>query len=259
MRRLLQLIAIAALVAIAGEARLLASEADELRHKAAGLQKEAAALAEQGRRDAAEEHARQAAKLLEEAERQELAAAHERNGGKGHPELERAEREMADHREHIQELARQREKLQATGGPREEVERLTDAIAAAKGQLQAMEMKFRGAVAAFRGTREDQPDWRRKLEETGRRIKHFRVAADNLRAVGADDLAHQLTEKADVLERGARAAKAEFAARGERHERPLAELGELHGQIRELREAVEHLRAEVQELRAQVQAFGRGN
>lgn len=258
MRRLLQFIVALSIVVYAGGSSLVASEADELRHQAQALKKEAASLAEQGRHDAAEEHARQAMKLLEEAERHEAAAARGDAAGERRPELERAMAEMAEHRERIQNLAQQREKIQASGGPREEVERLTDVIAAAKQQLQAMELKYRDFAAAVHNQRESHPDVRRKLDEAGRRIKHLRVAAENLRAAGADDLAHDLAEKAEALEREARAAKEQLASRTlERREQPHAEMGELHQQIRELREAVEQLRAEVKELRGHVQAIGR--
>ncbi len=89
----------------------------------------------------------------------------------------------------------------------------------------------------------------RKIAETARRMDHLRVAAENLKAAGAHDLAGTLMEKVDVMERQVREAK----------ERLAREMGVPGGadprdaEIRELREQNERLRGEIRELRERLE------
>ena len=99
------------------------------------------------------------------------------------------------------------------------------------------------------------PDMMAKLEETGRRIKHFRIAAENLHAAGADDLAKQLMEKAEIMEREAREAKMRMMEEAERHVGP--EMGGIPAQIEELRREVGRLREEMKELGQHVKELER--
>jgi polyhydroxyalkanoate synthesis regulator phasin len=87
------------------------------------------------------------------------------------------------------------------------------------------------------------------LEVASRRIHHLRVAAQNLKMAEAHDLAHDLMEKAESMERDVQEGKKRLAA-----EMQKAHGGE-HGPdvVRELRAEIERLRAEVKELRQKVE------
>ncbi len=94
-----------------------------------------------------------------------------------------------------------------------------------------------------------------QLEETGRRIKHFRIAAENLHAAGADDLARQLMEKAEIMERESREAKNRMMEEAERRRGP--EGGAIPAQLEEVRQELRKLRAELDELRQRVKELDR--
>jgi polyhydroxyalkanoate synthesis regulator phasin len=94
-----------------------------------------------------------------------------------------------------------------------------------------------------------------KLEEAGRRIKHLRIAAKNLHAAGADDLAKQLMEKAEAMEREAREAKMRMME--ETKHRGGPEIGSIPAQIEELRREVGRLREEMKELGQHVKELER--
>ena len=80
------------------------------------------------------------------------------------------------------------------------------------------------------------PEMMAQLEEAGRKIKHLRIAAENLRAVGADDLANQLMKQVEEMERAAREAKMRMTE--EARHRGGPEMGGIPAQIDELRQEV---------------------
>ena len=88
-----------------------------------------------------------------------------------------------------------------------------------------------------------------RLEAVARRIHHIRVAAENLKLAEAHDLAHQLMEKAEGMERELREGKQRLAA----------EMQKLQGVkdgpeiVRDLRAENERLRSEINELRQKVE------
>ncbi len=88
-----------------------------------------------------------------------------------------------------------------------------------------------------------------RLEAVARRIHHIRVAAENLKLAEAHDLAHQLMEKAEVMERelqdGKRRLAAEMQKRQDVHDGPEI--------VRDLRAENERLRSEIKELRQKVE------
>lgn len=101
---------------------------------------------------------------------------------------------------------------------------------------------------------EHRPEFRaqaEKLEVTSRRIHYIRVAAENLKKAEVQDLALQLIEKAETMEREVKEAKQRFAA----------EMHEAHGHraenrldvVPEMRAEIERLRAEVKELRQKIE------
>jgi phage shock protein A len=93
------------------------------------------------------------------------------------------------------------------------------------------------------------------LEEAGRRIKHLQMAAENLHAAGADDLARQVMEKAEAIEREAREAKMRMMEEAEPRGGP--EMGGIRTQIDELRREVGRLREEMRELGRHVKELER--
>lgn len=84
-----------------------------------------------------------------------------------------------------------------------------------------------------------------KLEMASQRIHHLRVAAEHLKLAEAHDLAHQLMEKAEVMEREVQEEKRRL-------------LEEVHQQRRapEGMDVVQDLRAEVAKLRAEIKELG---
>jgi hypothetical protein len=90
-----------------------------------------------------------------------------------------------------------------------------------------------------------------KLEVASRRIHHIRVAAENLKMAEMHDLARQLMEKAEVMEREVQEAKQRLAA--EMHEAHVHRAEELPDVVRELRAEIERLRADVKELRQKIE------
>jgi len=91
-----------------------------------------------------------------------------------------------------------------------------------------------------------RPDMVAKPEDAGRKIRHLRAAAMNLRAAGADDLAKQVLDKAERMERELRESK--MPSGKEPEGRPKPALGPLAGLGPELHQAIERLRAEIKEL-----------
>jgi hypothetical protein len=88
-----------------------------------------------------------------------------------------------------------------------------------------------------------------KLEAIARRIHHIRVAAENLKLAEAHDLAHQLMEKAEGMERELQEGKQRLAA--EMQKRQVNNDGlEI---VRDLRAENERLRSEINELRQKVE------
>jgi polyhydroxyalkanoate synthesis regulator phasin len=82
---------------------------------------------------------------------------------------------------------------------------------------------------------------------------HIRVAAENLRAAGANDIAEQLTRQADNMERDLRQARLTLAAKySPRQDQDQSGTRSLHDEVEELRRQVEQLRAEVQDVRNQL-------
>ena len=87
------------------------------------------------------------------------------------------------------------------------------------------------------------------LEAASRRILYLRLAAQNLKQAEAHDLALQLMEKAEAMDRDVQEGKKRLAA----------EMQKVHGGdsgpniLRELKEEIERLRAEVKELRQEVE------
>lgn len=105
---------------------------------------------------------------------------------------------------------------------------------------------FGPSPGAFRGPGPfgpPRPEMVGKLDETGRKIHHLRAAAMNLRAAGLEDMAKQVAEKAEHLEREAKARLAKEVAG---HPGPMTGPG--RDPLAEMRKAIDRLQAEISEL-----------
>ena len=216
---------------------LFASEVDELRERAKAIRKKASISAEQGKPDQAERLERESAELLETAERMEL-----KNKGSGEPGIDKEVRHLKDR---LQDLLAKEKRLREANAPENE-------LAEVRGQIAATERELQAIHAHHAGPGKLPPNFHaqvEKLEAASRRIHHLRVAAENLKMAEAHDLAHQLIEKAEAMEREVQEGKRRLAA----------EIQKVHGRehgpdvVRELKEEVERLRAEVKELRQKIE------
>jgi hypothetical protein len=216
---------------------LFASEADELRERAKAMRKEASVMAERGNKEQAERFEKESAKLLEAAERMEL-----KNKGSGEPGIDKEVRHL---KERLQDLLAKEKKMREANAPEKELAEVREQIAGTERELHTIHAHHAGhgkLPPEFHAQAE-------KLETASRRIHHLRVAAENLKMAEAHDLAHQLMEKAEAMEREVQEGKKRLAA-----EMQKAHGGE-HGPdvVRELKEEIERLRAEVKELRQKVE------
>ena len=216
---------------------LFASEADEHRVRAKALRKKASISAEQGKPDQAERLERESAELLEAAERLDL-----KTKGSGEPGIDKEVRHLKDR---LQDLLAQEKKMREANAPEKELAPVREQIAGTERELHTIHAHHAGhgkLPPEFHAQAE-------KLEAASRRINHLRVAAENLKMAEAHDLAHQLMEKAEAMEREVQEGKKRLAA-----EIQKAHGGE-HGPdvVRELKEEIDRLRAEVKELRQKVE------
>lgn len=226
--------------------RLIASEADELREKAQAMKRQAAELKERGRVKAAEDLARKAAELAEAAER--LEGKHPKVSGEEVEKLQGLLRDMHE---------KQRRMKEAGASPKELAE-MQMRIAKTEQEFARLRVAQVRQFAGGRGPgvlEHPTPEMMAQLEEAGRKIKHLRIAAENLHAAGADDLARQLMKQADEMERAAHEAKMRMMEKVKRHGGP--EIGGIPAQIEELRREVGRLREEMKELGQHVKELER--
>ena len=217
--------------------RLVASEADELRAKVQGMKREAAELKERGRVKAAEDLARKAAELAEAVERLE---------GK-RPKVSEGEIERLHG--HLKDLLDKERRMKESRAPERDFAEIREQIAKTERELDGLRAAHKRQAEGRKGPG-PQPEMMAKLEEKGRQIQHLRVAAEDLQAIGVDDLAQRLREKADILEREAREAKTHLVREAER--RAAIEMGSIPAQI----EQIEELRQEVGRLREELKELG---
>jgi len=206
------------------------------------LKREAVQLKDRGRVNAAEDLARKAADLAEAAERLD----------RRDPKV--SEREIDSLRGQLKDLLDKQHRMKETGASERDLAEIGERIA-------KTEREIDGLVAGYKRqaqSRKDlgpHPEMMAKLEEAGRRVKHLRTAAENLHAAGADDLARQIMEKAEAIEREAREAKMRMME--EAGPRGGPEMGGIPTQIDELRREVGRLREEMRELGRHVKELER--
>ena len=227
------------LALLLGRATVLqASQADELRDKANKFQKAAAALAEIGRTEAVEQLKREAQAILGEAERQESEVKSE----SPRPGIERE----------IGHLKKRLQDLRVTQKKQHEANASEQDQAVVRKEISVTERELRALTERLAAGHQPRPEFEaqaRKIEEAARRLRHIRVAAENLKAAGIHDVAIKLTEQAEKMERDIGAAKEQLARVMERPEGPDPRDGE----IRELRQKNERLQAEILELRQKLE------
>lgn len=209
-------------------------QADELREKAIAMLRESAGLAQEGSVDSAKRLEKEALELLREADRQEV-------GGREKAPRPEIEREIGHLKERLQDLLARERQLREMDAAEPERAEVREQIAGTERELKALRKRLDGS----RPPRPEFEAQARKIEEAGRRIHHMRVAAENLKAAEIHDVAMQLMEKAEVMEREVVEAKERLAGEMERRGKPDPRDAE----IRELREQNERLRDEIRELR----------
>ena len=214
-----------------------ADEAEELTSRAQAVKSEAAQLLENGRKDEAEQ-------LFQES-KELMARAIELSGKKG-PNHGSENPDIAHLKERLQDLRAAREKAEAAQAPEQEIRELREQISGTERKL--------GDLIKRHQKSEIPPQHREhaeKLEQASRRIRHVRMAAENLKTAEMHDMAHELMNRAEAMEKELHAAKEELAHAIEASMKaPRPEVGD---EIHKLRNENEHLRSELNELRKAVE------
>ncbi len=238
------------------------SEADELRAKAKSVKREAESLAKEGRKEEAEKLFREVKELLNAADKHETKTPKQsdREIDKLHQQL----KALAEKEQHA-EKSQNKEALAELRKHRADVERAL-----------AERREHHEQKAGPKHGVKHPPE---AVEETGLRIKHIRVAVENLNAAGLHDIAEELAKKADAMERERphahdKVAKESSSPEKRQHFDPEHKHPELdrkrpeldrkhseldrkfapgHAPVEELRGELQRLRAELNELREEVQ------
>ena len=218
-----------------------ASQVDELREKAKAMRKEASALAEKGDKEQAEKLEKESVKLLEAAERMEQKNK-ERGEKRDRPDIDKEVRHLKDR---LNDLTAKERKMKEAQAPKQELAEVREQISGTERELDMIHLRHAGKA-------ELPPEYRpqaEKLEAVARRIHHIRVAAENLKLAEAHDFAHQLMEKAEVMERELQEGKQRLAAEMQKLQgfKDGPEIG------RDLRAENQRLRSEIKELRQKVE------
>lgn len=233
------------LLLLSGGAELSAAETDELRERAELLRKKAAVMADRGQGDAAERLERESVELLEAAERLE---------SKGKDRKEKGERRGIGKRagqlkEKLHALREKGRKMKEDGASEEDMAELGRHISNTERELHEIDAAHGEPDAG-----KQRPEFREQVEKlkiASRRIRHLRVAAENLEMAEMHDVAHQVMEKAEAMEREVQQAKERMAAEM-REGQPDRERRGTDVE-RELREEIERLRDEVRRLSENVE------
>jgi hypothetical protein len=200
------------------------------------MQKEASVLADRGSHDEAARLKAESVAMLEAAE--QLERKGQRRGEADRPDIDK---KVGLLKERLQDLLTREKKLREAKAAEPELAEVREQIGRAERELKEVQSSHAGPL-------EVPPEFRphvEKLAEAGRRAQHLRAAAQHLKMAEAHELARQLMEKAEGMEREVQDAKKRLAS--ELHKAR----GEDHGPdvVRDLRAENERLRAEVNELR----------
>lgn len=234
------------------------SEADELRAKAKAVQQEAERAAKEGRDEEAEKLFRHVKELLQAAQQHEPKSA---KGSNREDELHQQLKGLAEKEKHAEKSKNEEARAE---------------LRKHRATIERELAEFREHHAGKAGPKHTDKHPPEAVEETGLRIKHIRVAVENLNAAGLHDIAEELAHKADAMEREHHQAHKQITKESpapKKFKHP--ELGfkrpELRGKhfeperkhapdaepLDDLRHEVQRLRAELNELREQVKKSSR--
>ncbi|MEI8019189.1 MAG: hypothetical protein WCH39_13380, partial [Schlesneria sp.] len=217
-------------------------ESDELMERAKAIRKKAAVTAEQAKESSA--------RMLEAAERLEYQAKRGSEPG----ERFGIEAKLSQLKERLQDLRAKERQLREVNAPEQQLADVHAEISEIEQNLRAIHAK-NADQAKHHEKAEVRQEFRQqaeKLEAASRRIHHIRVAAENLKQAEIHDMAHQLTETAESMEKDVQRAKQQLAK--EMHH-PNGQPGE-HGQdvIQELRIENERLKQMIKELTRKIES-----
>ncbi len=239
-----------ALLIICVSATAWSSEADELRAKAKAVQHEAEVLAKEGRKEEAEKLFRHAKELIIAASKHDEKAP--KKGDSGIDELHQQLKAIAE-KEEFAEKSKNKEALA-------ELRKLREAIERELAEHREHHEKKIGPKHAKKVPSESQDG----LDDVLRRIKHIRIAAENLQAAGLHDLAEELAKRAEAMERElpqhheVKAKTPGTPQKSVRIELPMKRIDlkinsdPNSSPINELREELQRLRGELKELREEI-------
>ena len=212
---------------------LAASGIDERREKAENVEREAQQLERLGHGEEAGEMRRKAQELRETAERE----------AKERPRA--SDREIKELTKHLDELLDKQRRMHESRAPRGDLEQIRERIGDVERELDRLHTEARERREA-RHREHPRPEHPEALEVVARRIEHFRIAAQHLYEAGTEDLADELTERADAMEREVREAQDGMREEAERREHRREEGP--HAELTELRREVDRLRTEIGEI-----------
>ena len=209
--------------------------ADELQDQVQALKRKAAELKDQGRIKVAEDLARQAAELAESARQSQVQ--------KIRPNV--AKEEILKLEGLLKDLLDKERRMREAGASLDDVAAVEKHILHTERELDELRSAIAKTMPADRGPA-IPPEAKAKLEKAGLQIKHMRIAAENLEAAGAVELAGQIREKADALEKEVRAAKDRLLKPAPPQN--VAQLESIRGEVNALRKEVDQLRDEVKQI-----------
>ncbi len=228
------------------------SEADELRAKAKAVQNEAERAAKEGRDEEAEKLYRHVKELLQAAQKHESKS-------------EKAPNRENELQQHLKALAEKEQHAEQSKNE-EALAELRKLRAATEHELANLREHGEQKIAPKHTGKHPQ----KPVEEMGLRIKHIRVAVENLNAAGLHDIAEELAHKADTMDRERqqfhkRIAKPRHSPKKGKHAEPIplhnADWDRKHVSdaepLDDLRHEVQRLREELNELREQVKKSSR--
>lgn len=179
-----------------------------------------------------EADARRAQEVAAREERERMERQHDEEHERH--QAERRERELAGIREMLRELHERKERLLTNFGENH------PEVKDVQHQIRALEKELEQSKPPVFDHPRPNP-----REELAGKIEHLHAAAEHLHQAGMPDMARELHEQAEAMER-------ELHRQHEGHE-PDHRLGEVMEVVQDLRREMERLRDEVAELREQLQ------
>lgn len=210
-----------------------ADDVAELRERAVAMRREAAELLAKGHDEESNRLTKESMILLEKA--RHAASQAEKGEGHQHPDADVL-------RERLEDLKVALMKAREASASEQEVHELEAQLQQTKKHLMEVSDRQKSDAPADR----EQQERNKKLELAMRRVRHLHVAAENLKAAEMHDMAHEIMQKAEAIERDVHAAREEERTRHRQHSE-----GEVADEVRELRQENERLRNALKELQQQ--------